>query len=379
MRFVAPFAALTFGAAASAADLDLKPAKTYVVIAGVLQWPGERISGFPTKNRKDEELYVTLRERGVPAENMKLLLDEQTTYSGVQRAIHEIGAKAEKDSLFIFYYCGHGTPHKAGGVCLANYDLKPGRDDLTGLLATDLVKMISGSFKGKRVLFLADCCFAGGLAKAAEGLKAAGFEAANLTSSDESMTSTNNWTYTQTVIDALAGDTFADANADGVVTLDELAGEVGKSMEALERQRHGYKTFGFDGKFKFATAAKKAKADGAKHPTGEFVLAPDGRSMRAGRVVGTAKDKAVVQFYDYTQKRRVEIAGEKLKPIPENWLNDRAMAAALKAEIEVEWEGDWYPATVLKKDGAKTLIHYVGFGNEWDEWVTAERIRPIKK
>lgn len=379
MHFIRLFmliAGVAFATHISAADLDLKPAKTYVVIAGVLQWPGKAIGGFPTKNRKDEELYDALRTVGVPAENMKLLLDEQATYSGVKRAIREVGAKADKDSLFVFYYCGHGIPHGKGGVCLANYDLKPRQLDRTGLLATDLTAMIQEKFQGKRVLFLADCCFSGGLAKCAEDLNKAGYEAANLTSANDAMVSTNNWTFTQTVIDALEGDTFADANADGVVTLDELAGDVQKAMETLERQKHGYQTFGLTGTFTLATAGKKAKpADGVKFPPGEFVLAPDGRAKRAGRVVGRADGKAVVQFYDYTEKRRVEVAEDKLSAIPADWLKAKTAAA----EIEVEWKGQWFPAIVLKKDGEKSFIHYVGFGDEWDEWVTAERVRAIKK
>jgi hypothetical protein len=377
MRFVLAVAGFAACATAiPAADLDLKPANTYVVIAGVLQWPGNVIPGFPTKNRKDEELHDVLLKSGVPAENMKLLLDEQATHSGVKRAIREVAAKANKDSLFVFYYCGHGLPHRTGGVCLANYDLKPGQPDLTGLLATDLTAMIRDNYKGKRVLFLADCCFSGGLGKAAEGLNKAGYEAAYLTSANDAMVSTNNWTFTQTVIDAVTGDTFADANADGVVTLDELAGDVRKAMESLERQKHGYKSFGLAGKFTLATAAKKAKAaDGVKFPPGEFVLAPDGRANRAGRVVGGADGKAVVQFYDYTEKRRVEVPEGKLSAIPDGWLKVRTAAA----EIEVEWKGKWFPAVVLKKDGEKSLIHYVNFGDEWDEWVTAERVRAIKK
>ncbi|MES2571005.1 MAG: M56 family metallopeptidase [Verrucomicrobiota bacterium] len=51
--------------------------------------------------------------------------------------------------------------------------------------------------------------------------------------------------------------------------------------------------------------------------------------------------------------------------------------AAEKATIEVEWKGKWWPATVLKKEGERTLIHYVGFGAEWDEWVGADRLRPL--
>jgi beta-lactamase regulating signal transducer with metallopeptidase domain/nitrous oxidase accessory protein NosD len=51
--------------------------------------------------------------------------------------------------------------------------------------------------------------------------------------------------------------------------------------------------------------------------------------------------------------------------------------AAEKAEIEVQWKDQWWPATILKKDGERTQIHYVGYGSDWDEWVTKDRIRPL--
>jgi hypothetical protein len=51
--------------------------------------------------------------------------------------------------------------------------------------------------------------------------------------------------------------------------------------------------------------------------------------------------------------------------------------ASEKPGIEVEWKTKWWPATILKKEGERTLIHYVGYGSEWDEWVTSERIRPL--
>lgn len=52
-------------------------------------------------------------------------------------------------------------------------------------------------------------------------------------------------------------------------------------------------------------------------------------------------------------------------------------AAVEKPELEAEWQGKWWPATGLKKDRERTQIHYVGYGSEWDEWVTLERIRPL--
>ena len=43
--------------------------------------------------------------------------------------------------------------------------------------------------------------------------------------------------------------------------------------------------------------------------------------------------------------------------------------------ILVEYGGRWYPAEVVQSDGNRRLIHYTGYGNEWDEWVGPERIR----
>lgn len=36
---------------------------------------------------------------------------------------------------------------------------------------------------------------------------------------------------------------------------------------------------------------------------------------------------------------------------------------------------DWFPARILKIDGRKALVHYVGFDDEWDEWLESDRLR----
>jgi hypothetical protein len=43
------------------------------------------------------------------------------------------------------------------------------------------------------------------------------------------------------------------------------------------------------------------------------------------------------------------------------------------SDVVVEWEEEWYPAILLKTDGAKYYIHYKGYDEE--EWVTLDRIR----
>jgi len=55
---------------------------------------------------------------------------------------------------------------------------------------------------------------------------------------------------------------------------------------------------------------------------------------------------------------------------------DRLVADRLRGGgVEVWWENKWYAATVLKTQGAYYYIHYKGYGDEWDEWVTRNRIK----
>jgi hypothetical protein len=368
--------------AAAPPKTDLEPAHTYVVIAGVLQWQQSGLTGWPTKHRKDEELRNVLLTRGVPAGHVAMLLDEQATFSRIKRAIHTTCRKAaaDADALLIIYYCGHGGPCGGNDTCFMNYDVIPAEPERTGLLASDLATMVGKDFKGKRVLFLADCCYSGGMARAAKMLAKSGFQAASLTSADTTVVSTGNWTFTQTVIDALNGSTLADTNGDGVITLDELAGEVGNAMKYLEHQRSRYAKCGLAGKFRIGTTGPAGRSEPrfGDVKLGDYVAAPDDSRRRAGRVVRILDGKLTVQFYDYSEKRTAEVAVAKVaKLLPDGSLP--ALPGEKPAEIEVEWNGRWYHATVITTEGARTHIHYVGYPESDDEWVTKDRIRKIKK
>lgn len=43
--------------------------------------------------------------------------------------------------------------------------------------------------------------------------------------------------------------------------------------------------------------------------------------------------------------------------------------------VEVEWQGSWWPAVVVRTRGTMTRVHYVGWGPEWDEWAPPSRVR----
>jgi hypothetical protein len=48
---------------------------------------------------------------------------------------------------------------------------------------------------------------------------------------------------------------------------------------------------------------------------------------------------------------------------------------AVQNRVEVNWNGTWWAAEVVKTDGNRSYIHYIGWANSWDEWVGADRIR----
>jgi hypothetical protein len=55
---------------------------------------------------------------------------------------------------------------------------------------------------------------------------------------------------------------------------------------------------------------------------------------------------------------------------------DAAPVPANMTEVDVFWGSRWYPATILKREGQRAFIHYDGWGSNFDEWVTPERMRP---
>lgn len=50
---------------------------------------------------------------------------------------------------------------------------------------------------------------------------------------------------------------------------------------------------------------------------------------------------------------------------------------AVGDQVKVEWNESWWDAKILKIDGERHLITYIGFDSSWDEWVTTERIQNL--
>ena len=420
-RYMLAFVLLgTIASAPAAVAGGFKPETTYAVVIGVLEWP-DTFDSFEKENRKDRELFETLARTGVPTNQMAMLLDDEATLKGIRTALSTVLKRTTPGSTFIFYYAGHGSPGE-----VMNYDCTTnGSFRLSGITAA-----VKKDFKGKNVLLLADCCFSGGLGSVAKDLAAAGFKAASLTSANALIESSGNWTFSQTILDALNGSVLFDSNNDGFITLGEAAAEVSLEMKYREDQLYGYTLAGLPASWRLArtngTPVLQGPAPG-NFRLKEYVKAPDGKEPRVGRIVGWETGRYLVGFYDYSEKKQAVFEPAQLdtisfktfetgKTVTVSWRQEPVAAKVVKVEndfhlisyigwpshldewvladrilgyaadhpahkdfVLVKWKHEWWPATIIATDSRKKryYIHYVGDEATWDEWVTDKRLRRI--
>lgn len=89
------------------------------------------------------------------------------------------------------------------------------------------------------------------------------------------------------------------------------------------------------------------------------------------RVIRENGGKLKVHYIGYGVADDLWVTPGKLRPI-------KPMQYAVGKEIEVLWKKKWYPATVLKVQDGIHLIHYTDYDSSWDEWVSSKRIRTVK-
>ncbi|MFH0798713.1 MAG: caspase family protein, partial [Pseudomonadota bacterium] len=343
----------------------LVPSNTYAVITGVLGWQDSSLTSYGTENRKDAELARTLRGLGVPESNIAVLLDRQATREAILRTIERVAKEATPDSLFIFYYAGHGMNRAGKGIFFANYDIDTKNAEHTGLSSQDIFEAIKRNFKGKIVLLMADCCYSGMLQAVAENLTKAGIQSSAITSAARSNASTSNWTFSQTVIESFKGSPLADRKGDGGVTLDDMAQEVRDAMKFREKQMSGRYIPPSLETFVIADAQKKkAAADCGKFQTGEYVSDKDGA---IARIVDCPSGKYILEYLSYSDRH--------LKTSPTGNLSKiEYQTYPAGVDVTVMWGGKPYGAKILKVADGFHYVTYPGWDSSWDEWVMSNRI-----
>jgi hypothetical protein len=262
-----------------------------VFVIGCCKYKGSKKADWDLATRQDTVFVDTLRARGVPAENIVMLLDAAATLHNIKERFAAHLLASRPDETLLFYFDGHGCRGEeegnAGSLQFCQYDC----DDAGALPAADVFTAIERYFRGSTALLLADCCYSGFLALEAPR-RAGRVSYGVLTSQMASQTSTGQWTFTTALVAGFAQRLAVDLSGDGVLTFSELA----TYMEALLAREAGQlcmraEVNGFPATYILGSA----EARGPRAPPAtDGVVYPPGSRIRVNAPAGDAEEGSVL-------------------------------------------------------------------------------------
>lgn len=246
----------SFVQAVSARNRDWQPQRTWVYVVGLLKFENRDVfNSFPQTNRRDAQLVDLFRQQGVPEDHIVFLKDGQATSRRVHNSFPAFLSKAQPGDLLFFYYTGHG--YKSDDERTTYFATYDAGENVEGWATESIVRDVEKYFRGSEALLTADTCYSGSLSAQTQRLGRR-VSYASLTSTSASQLSTENWTFTEMLLEGLRGKSFADINGDGEVTLAELAEDIKEDMAFAENQRSTFVTTGnFPSNMLLAPGARK--------------------------------------------------------------------------------------------------------------------------
>jgi hypothetical protein len=125
----------------------------------------------------------------------------------------------------------------------------------------------------------------------------------------------------------------------------------------------------------FATTGKfdpdlvVAAARPSKDPRiGKRVEGFDGDDWYRAQIIDVRGNEVKVHYFGYEESDQQWLTPDCVREVV--WTRYKPGST-----VEVLSEGDWYEATVLKVHGGIHLVHYEGYDDDDDEWVPSKRIR----
>ena len=350
---------------AEVARVVWEPKRTWAFFVSVLSFDDPSFGSFPTEGRVDVEVVEALKDRGVPDAQIVFLVDEKATKAAIEEALAAHLKKAAPGDMLLLYYAGHGHREPDGETYFIPRDVDGAAIRTTGWSLGSIFAAIGAHFRGATALLTADCCYSGRLAvEAARASKKSGDVAfATLASAVEREVSTEEWTFSECLRDALRGRPRLDHDRDSVITLEELGRWVEGEMPFRDGQ---LASFSLGEGFPRGLALTQRVAD-QKPRIGERVEVRDGDEWKRATIEDVVAGKL-----------RVRTLGEGLD---DEWVDEgrvrpwRPVQLAIGAEIEVLDEGQWYQATVLDAQLGVHFVHYQGWPDSDDEWVGESRLR----
>ncbi len=145
-----------------------KPARVWAVIAGISDFKpasqrvGQKINDLPGVRKDVTTLEKLLRERGVPASQMTVLVDSQATSGEFRDALRRVQQSAGPDDLLIVAISSHGSA--ANGLSGYGLPLFHDFDPRNKATTVDFWEIQSAmlNVKARQVIWLVDTCHSGG-------------------------------------------------------------------------------------------------------------------------------------------------------------------------------------------------------------------------
>ena len=252
----------TASAIADGAVTLQRPGSVYAVIIGISTYQDDRIPTLQFTRNDARGLYEVLThpEYGnVPPEHIRLLLDEEATDRSIKRAIGKwLSRQAREEDTVIIYYSGHGAPEGPDTYWVTyNADI----DDLytTALNNNEIADMLS-RIRAKRIVTFLDSCYSAATVERKNRTRSlvteipwdkfSGEGQVTISASDGTQLSLEldayeHGVFTYFLLQGLRGQ--ADANADGIVDVDEIWDYVKYQVTDTARQAGNSQTPVFQG------------------------------------------------------------------------------------------------------------------------------------
>jgi hypothetical protein len=247
-------------------DFIKKGKSIWAVVVGINDYPNIRKLKYAVNDAKAFYEHLVGYSR-VPRENVTMLLDEEATLTALKSALGtHLKNKAGEEDMVIIFFAGHGATEKdvasPDGDGLEKYIL-PYDADADDLYATALpmadISRIFTRIQSDRLVFIADSCYSGAsggrtidisgiranisdafLERVAGGKGRVIMTASGANEVSEERDELGHGVFTYYLIEGLRGK--ADADKDGLITVDEIFGFVSEAVpRATGQEQHPVK------------------------------------------------------------------------------------------------------------------------------------------
>lgn len=234
--------------------------KIWAVVVGISQYKAVQPLRYADKDALAFYDYLT-QDIGVPKEQTTLLLNEHATLISLKRTLGtELKRKAGEKDTVIVYYAGHGAPEADASAgdddglekYIVPYDADPHDLYTTGLPMRE-IETIFQRLTPERIIFISDSCYSGAtagrtfatasrravvsenfLARLSKGKGRIVLSASKASEVSEEREDLGHGVFTYYLLEGLRGK--ADADKDGIVTVDEVYSYVSKKVPEVTGQ-----------------------------------------------------------------------------------------------------------------------------------------------